>query len=88
MDKLPDKILETTKTGKLSTALALNRDPSNVFNTETVVFSRIDVGCKTNNPVEKTVIRMTMRDPIVALMIGTCPYRMALDRTTNGLAET
>jgi hypothetical protein len=83
MDKLPDKRLEATRDGKLSTALALNRAPSKELSTNIVVVLSINVDCNTNRPVEKMVMRMIVRDPIVDVITGTCRCRRASDGTDN-----
>jgi hypothetical protein len=88
MDKLPEKILEIARTGKLSTAVESNRAPSKALSTETVVLPCSNIDCRTNRPVEETVTRMIIRDPTVEVITGTCRCRIAPFSTDKGLPET
>jgi hypothetical protein len=72
MDKLPEKILEIARTEKLSIVVESSRVPSKALSIETVDPPCSNIDCRTNRPVEETVIRTISRDPIVEVITGTC----------------
>jgi len=87
-DRFPERILETSKTGRASMELKSTPVASKELDIDMIISVSTSLDCKENKPVEATVVETTMSDPIAAVRTEKCRARADLWITSSELGVT